>query len=284
MLNPIEGEIFCIDKPLRMTSFAAVKKVRAVLRTHLKTRQVKVGHAGTLDPLATGVLLLCTGHATKRIDELQACVKEYIADLRLGATTPSYDLETEVDATYEWQHIDRALIDRVLQEQFTGSIEQVPPSFSACKIDGKPAYKLARKGQDVEIRPKTLVIDEIEVLHCGLPEEPTLQIRVVCSKGTYIRALARDIGVALDSGAHLTALRRTRVGDVTIDKCLTLEQLVEKLDNETYVSPEQAAAERLERERIENRERAARQKAEHQARKQARQHCDVPPKRTSQIK
>ena len=284
MLNPIEGEIFCIDKPLRMTSFAAVKKVRAVLRTHLKTRQVKVGHAGTLDPLATGVLLLCTGHATKRIDELQAGVKEYIADLRLGATTPSYDLETEVDATYEWQHIDRALIDRVLQEQFTGSIEQVPPSFSACKIYGKPAYKLARKGQDVEIRPKTLVIDEIEVLQCGLPQEPTLQIRVVCSKGTYIRALARDIGVALDSVAHLTALRRTRVGDVTIDKCLTLEQLVEKLDNETYVSPEQAAAERLERERIENRERAARQKAERQAAKQTKQHCAAPPKRTSQIK
>ena len=284
MLNPIEGEIFCIDKPLRMTSFAAVKKVRAVLRTHLKTRQVKVGHAGTLDPLATGVLLLCTGHATKRIDELQAGVKEYIADLRLGATTPSYDLETEVDATYEWQHIDRALVDRVLQEQFTGSIEQVPPSFSACKIDGKPAYKLARKGQDVEIRPKTLVIDEIEVLQCGLPEEPTLQIRVVCSKGTYIRALARDIGVALDSGAHLTALRRTRVGDVTVDKCLTLEGLVETLDNETYVSPEQAAAERLERERIENRERAARQKAERQAAKQTKQHCAAPPKRTSQIK
>ena len=283
MLNPIEGEIFCIDKPLRMTSFAAVKKVRAVLRTHLKTRQVKVGHAGTLDPLATGVLLLCTGHATKRIDELQAGVKEYIADLRLGATTPSYDLETEVDATYEWQHIDRALIDRVLQEQFTGSIEQVPPSFSACKIDGKPAYKLARKGQDVEIRPKTLVIDEIEVLQCGLPVEPTLQIRVVCSKGTYIRALARDIGEALGSGAHLTGLRRTRVGDVRVEDCLTLDALVEKLDGETYVSPEQAAAERLERERIENRERAARMKAEHQARKQAKK-CDLPPKRVSQIK
>ena len=284
MLNPIEGEIFCIDKPLRMTSFAAVKKVRAVLRTHLKTRQVKVGHAGTLDPLATGVLLLCTGHATKRIDELQAGVKEYIADLRLGATTPSYDLETEVDATFEWRHINRALVDRVLQEQFTGSIEQVPPSFSACKIDGKPAYKLARKGQDVEIRPKTLVIDEIEVLQCGLPDEPTLQIRVVCSKGTYIRALARDIGVALGSGAHLTALRRTRVGDVRVEDCLTLEALVEKLDNETYVSPEQAAAERLERERIENRERAAQQKAEREARQQARQRCDAPPKRTSQIK
>lgn len=283
MLNPIEGEIFCIDKPLRMTSFAAVKKVRAVLRTHLKTRQVKVGHAGTLDPLATGVLLLCTGHATKRIDELQAGVKEYIADLRLGATTPSYDLETEVDATYEWQHIDRTLIDRVLQEQFTGSIEQVPPSFSACKIDGKPAYKLARKGQDVEIRPKTLVIDEIEVLQCGLPVEPTLQIRVVCSKGTYIRALARDIGEALGSGAHLTGLRRTRVGDVRVEDCLTLDALVEKLDGETYVSSEQAAAERLERERIENRERAARMKAEHQARKQAKK-CDLPPKRVSQIK
>ena len=283
MLNPIEGEIFCIDKPLRMTSFTAVKKVRAVLRTHLKTRQVKVGHAGTLDPLATGVLLLCTGHATKRIDELQAGVKEYIADLRLGATTPSYDLETEVDATFEWRHIDRALIDRVLQEQFTGSIEQVPPSFSACKVDGKPAYKLARKGQDVEIRPKTLVIDEIEVLQCGLPEQPTLQIRVVCSKGTYIRALARDIGVALGSGAHLTALRRTRVGDVRVEDCLTLDGLVDQLDHETYVSLEQAAAERLERERIENRERAARMKAERDTRKQEKK-CDLPSKRTSQIK
>ena len=283
MLNPIEGEIFCIDKPLRMTSFAAVKKVRAVLRTHLKTRQVKVGHAGTLDPLATGVLILCTGHATKRIEELQAGVKEYIADLRLGATTPSYDLETQVDDTFEWKHIDRPMIERVLQEQFTGSIEQVPPAFSACKVDGKPAYKLARKGQDVEIRPKTLVIDEIETLQCGLPDEPTLQIRVVCSKGTYIRALARDIGEALGSGAHLTGLRRTRVGDLTIADCLTLDQLVEKLDNEEYVSPEQAAAERLERERQENRERAARQKAERVAR-QAAKKCAAQPKRTSQIK
>ena len=267
MINPIEGEIFCIDKALRMTSFAVVKKVRAVLRTHLKTKQVKVGHAGTLDPLATGVLLLCTGHATKRIEELQSGVKEYIADLRLGATTPSYDLETEVDATFEWKHIDRPMIDRVLQEQFTGSIEQVPPAFSACKVEGKPAYKLARKGHDVEIRPKTLVIDEIEVLQCGLPAEPTLQLRVVCSRGTYIRALARDIGEALGSGAHLTALRRTRVGDVRVEDCLSLEQMVEKLDNETYVMPEQAENERLERERIENRERAARQKAEREARK-----------------
>jgi len=270
MLNPIEGELFAIDKALGMTSFAVVKKVRAVLRTHLGTRSVKVGHAGTLDPLATGVLLVCTGHATKRIDTLQAGVKEYIADLRLGETTPSYDRETAVDATYEWRHIDRALIDRVLREQFTGSIEQVPPAFSACKVDGKPAYKLARKGKEVEMRAKTLVIDEIEVLHCGLPDEPTLQLRVVCSKGTYIRALARDIGLALNSGAHLTALRRTRVGDITIDQCQTLEQLVERLDNEQYVSVEQAEADRLERERVANRERAALQKAQRQQQRQGK--------------
>ena len=270
MLNPIEGEIFCIDKPLGMTSFTAVKKVRAVLRTHLKTRQVKVGHAGTLDPLATGVLLLCTGHATKRIDELQAGVKEYIADLRLGATTPSYDLETQVDATYEWQHIDRALIDRVLQEQFTGSIEQVPPSFSACKVDGKPAYKLARKGQDVEIRPKTLVIDEIELLECGLPQEPTMAIRVVCSKGTYIRALARDIGVALGSGAHLTALRRTRIGDISVEDCESVEHLIERLETEEMVSPDRAEQERLEQERDKNRAMARQRKAEQQLRREMR--------------
>ncbi len=284
MLNPIAGEIFCIDKPLEMTSFSAVKQIRGRFRRHLNRKNIHVGHAGTLDPLATGVLIVCTGRLTKRIEELQAGVKEYIAWIRLGETTPSYDMETQVDATYPWEHITRQEVERVLQEQFIGAIEQVPPAFSACKVDGKPAYKLARKGKDVEIRAKTLVIDEIEVLECGLPAEPTLTIRVVCSKGTYIRALARDIGVALGSGAHLTALRRTRVGDVSVDKCLTLEQLVEKLDNETYVSPEQAAAERLERERIENRERAARQKAERQAAKQTKQHCAAPPKRTSQIK
>ena len=267
MLNPIEGEIFPIDKGLGMTSFAAVKKVRAVLRTHLGTRNVKVGHAGTLDPLATGVLLVCTGFATKRIDTLQAAVKEYVADLQLGATTPSYDRETPVDATYPWQHITREMVERVLQQQFTGTIQQVPPAFSACKIDGKPAYKLARKGKDVAIRSKTLTIDEIEVLQCGLPDEPTLQLRVVCSKGTYIRALARDIGEALGSGAYLTALRRTRVGDITIDLCTTLDELVQRLDQEEYVSVEQAEADRLERERIANRERAALQKAQRRQQK-----------------
>lgn len=270
MLNPIEGEIFYIDKPLKWTSFEVVKKVRARLRKRLDIKSLRVGHAGTLDPLATGVLTVCTGRATKRIEELQAGVKEYIAHIRLGETTPSFDLETEVDATYPWQHITREQVEKVLQEQFTGTIEQVPPAFSACKIDGKPAYKLARKGREVEIRPKTLVIDEIELLECGLPQEPTIAIRVVCSKGTYIRALARDIGEALDSGAHLTALRRTRIGDITVDQCMTVENLLNMLETEDMVSPDRAEQERLEREREKNRAMARARKAETQARQRAR--------------
>ena len=220
MLNPIEGEIFYIDKPLKWTSFELVKKVRARLRKRLDIKSLRVGHAGTLDPLATGVLTVCTGRATKRIEELQAGAKEYIAHIRLGETTPSFDLETEVDATYTWQHITREHVEKVLKEQFTGTIEQVPPAFSACKIDGKPAYKLARKGREVEIRPKTLVIDEIELLEWGLPQEPTIAIRVVCSKGTYIRAIARDFGQTLESGAHLSALRRTRIGDYRVEDAI----------------------------------------------------------------
>ena len=270
MLNPIEGEIFYIDKPLKWTSFEVVKKVRARLRKRLDIKSLRVGHAGTLDPLATGVLTVCTGRATKRIEELQAGVKEYIAHIRLGETTPSFDLETEVDATYPWQHITREQVEKVLQEQFTGTIEQVPPAFSACKIDGKPAYKLARKGREVEIRPKTLVIDEIELLECGLPQESTITIRVVCSKGTYIRALARDIGEALDSGAHLTALRRTRIGDITVDQCMTVENLLNMLETEDMVSPDRAEQERLEREREKNRALARARKAETQARQRAR--------------
>lgn len=269
MLNPIEGEIFYIDKPLRWTSFEVVKKVRARLRRHLGIKSVRVGHAGTLDPLATGVLLVCTGRMTKRIEQLQAGVKEYIADLRVGATTPSFDLETEVDATYAWEHITREKVEEVLQNRFTGVIEQIPPKFSACKVDGKPAYKLARKGEDVEIRSKTLVIDEIELLECGLPAAPTLKIRVVCSKGTYIRALARDIGEALGSGAHLTSLRRTRIGDVRVEQCETVEQLLQRLDSEQYVMPDMAEQQRIEAERAANRERARALKAklrEHAAR------------------
>lgn len=261
MLNPIEGELFCIDKPLRWTSFEVVKRIRARLRKHLGIKSVRVGHAGTLDPLATGVLLVCTGRMTKRIEQLQTGIKEYVAGIRLGATTPSFDLETEVDATYPWQHITRERVEEVLQHRFTGTIEQVPPKFSACKVDGKPAYVLARKGREVEIRPKTLVIDEIEVIDCGLPAEPTLTIRVVCSKGTYIRALARDIGEALGSGAHLTSLRRTRIGDVRVEQCSSVTELLERLDAEEYVMPDMAEQQRIEAERIANRARAKALKA-----------------------
>ena len=222
-MNFIDGEILYIDKPFGWTSFDAVKRLRGALTRRLGVKKIKVGHAGTLDPLATGVMILCTGRATKQIDELQAGVKEYVATIALGATTPSFDLETEIDATYPTDHINRQLVEDTLKK-FLGRIEQVPPAFSACKIDGKRAYNLARKGRDVELKAKILVIDEIELLEYSQKE---IKIRVVCSKGTYIRALARDIGVALGSGAHLTALRRTRVGDVSIDKCLSVQQAAE---------------------------------------------------------
>lgn len=270
MLNPIEGEIFYIDKPLKLTSFNVVKQLRGRLRTRLNRKNIHVGHAGTLDPLASGVLIVCTGRMTKRIEELQAGVKEYTAWVRLGETTPSYDMETEVDATYPWEHITLEMVEKVLKEQFTGSIQQVPPAFSACKVDGKPAYKLARKGHEVEIKAKTLVIDEIEVVECGLPAEPTLVLRVVCSKGTYIRALARDIGEALGSGAHLYGLRRTQVGDMRVEQCETLEGILSRLETEEMVSAEEAEQQLLERERIANRERAAAMKAR-QARKKQKQ-------------
>lgn len=224
-MNFIEGEVLYIDKPLKWTSFDAVSRIRSVLSRRLGVKKLKVGHAGTLDPLATGVMILCTGRATKRIEELQAGVKEYIATIRLGATTPSFDFETEIDATYPTEHITRELVTQVLNS-FIGSIEQLPPAFSAKKIDGQRAYLKARKGQEVELKPKTLVIDEIELLEYS-PQE--IKIRVVCGKGTYIRALARDIGQALNSGGHLTALRRTRVGDITVDDCLPIEKATELL-------------------------------------------------------
>lgn len=217
-----EGTVLYINKPLHWTSFDVVNRVRSVLCRALGTKKLKVGHAGTLDPLATGVMVLCTGKATKQIDRLQAGVKEYVATLELGATTPSFDLEHPIDAHFPTEHITRALVDDVLQ-QFRGEIWQVPPVYSAVKIDGKRAYDYARNAQAVEIQPKLLVIDELEVLHFALP---VLTIRVVCSKGTYIRALARDIGQALQSGAHLTALQRTRVGDVTLADCREIDEVV----------------------------------------------------------
>lgn len=222
-MNYIEGEILYIDKPLGWTSFDAVKRLRGALMRRMGIKKFKVGHAGTLDPLATGVMIVCTGRATKRIEELQAGIKEYVATIALGATTPSFDLETEIDATYPTGHITRELVESVLP-QFTGTIQQIPPAFSAIKIDGQRAYKMARRGAEVELKPKTLVIDQIELLDFA-PDSIT--VRILCSKGTYIRALARDIGQALDSGGHLTALRRTRVGDIGIDQCLSIDQCCE---------------------------------------------------------
>ena len=225
------GEILAFDKPLHWTSFDVVAKVRYNLCCVLKTKKLKVGHTGTLDPLATGVVIVCTGKKTKMIEQLQYDVKEYIATLQLGATTPSYDLEKEIDATYPTAHINRQLIDETIP-LFLGEQWQVPPIFSAVQINGKRAYEFARKGETVELKPKLLVIDEIEVLAF---DEATMQltIRVVCSKGTYIRALARDIGEKLRSGAHLIALRRTRVGDTRVEDCMTIEQFLKQLNEET---------------------------------------------------
>ena len=227
MFDPIGGEILYIDKPLGWTSFDVVKRVRGKLLRRLGLKKFKVGHAGTLDPLATGVMIVVTGKATRMIESLQAGVKEYVATLRLGATTPSFDLETAIDATYPTDHITREGVEQALAK-FVGTIEQVPPAFSACKVDGRRAYKMARKGKEVEIKPKTLVIDELDLLQFSPTE---IVVRVVCSKGTYIRALARDIGEALMSGAHLTALRRTRVGNVGIDSCLSVDQVANFLDS-----------------------------------------------------
>lgn len=217
----IAGEVLFFNKPLTWTSFDLVNKFRYKLSRKLHVKKIKVGHAGTLDPLATGVMIICTGKATKRIDEFQYQTKEYVATIKLGETTPSFDLETEIDGQYPTAHITRELLDEVLPS-FIGTIQQVPPVYSACKIDGKRAYELAREGKEVELKSKTLVIDELEILSCELP---IITLRIVCSKGTYIRALARDIGLALGSGAHLIALERTRIGDVTLDQCMNPEDI-----------------------------------------------------------
>ena len=222
-----EGKILCFNKPYEWTSFDLVKKVRIKLQKHFGVKTLKVGHAGTLDPLATGVMVLCTGRATKKIESLQGGVKEYIATLKLGETTPSFDLETEVDQTYPYEHITIDKINAVLPD-FIGRIEQIPPQFSAVKINGKRAYHYARKGEEIEIKPKILVIDSIEVLKFDIQQ---LVLKVVCSKGTYIRALARDIGLALNSGAHLTALERIRVGEYYLDTAMSIEEFEKKVAN-----------------------------------------------------
>lgn len=229
----LEGEVIGVDKPLHWTSFDVVGKLRWVLCHALNVKKLKVGHTGTLDPLATGVVVVCTGKKTKLIDSLQQHEKEYVATLQLGATTPSYDLEKPIDRTYPTKHITRELIDEVLPT-FLGEQWQVPPVFSAVKVDGKRAYELARKGEEVELKAKLLKIDEIEVLAFD-ERQMQLCIRVVCSKGTYIRALARDIGERLNSGAHLIALRRTRVGNIRVEDCLSVEQFI-SLINEPIIN------------------------------------------------
>jgi tRNA pseudouridine55 synthase len=228
----IQGEVLYVAKPLSWTSFNLVNKLRWKLQKTLKIKKLKVGHAGTLDPLATGVMILCTGKSTKLIESFQYQTKEYIATLELGATTPSFDLELPVDGTYPTEHITRELVDEIVP-RFVGEIWQVPPVYSAVKVDGKRAYDYARDGQEVELKPKLLVIDEIEILEFS---NPILKIRVVCSKGTYIRALARDIGLALSSGAHLIALERIRIGEVRLEDCWQIEELIDFLDKDPLTS------------------------------------------------
>lgn len=226
-LDLAEGRVWAIDKPLGWSSFYVVKKLRGALLArvrHCGVRKLKVGHAGTLDPLATGVMVICLGKATKQIDALQSEIKEYETTLQLGATTPSFDLETPVDATYPTAHIDLDLINKTIPS-FVGVISQVPPAYSACNVGGKRAYKMARAGHAVDLKPRTLVIDSIEVIGFN-PADMTLGLRIVCSKGTYIRALARDIGQALGSGAYLAALRRTRVGEWPVSECVSVDEAV----------------------------------------------------------
>lgn len=221
----ISGEILAIDKPLGWTSFDVVKRLRGAIQKRMHLKKFKVGHAGTLDPLATGVLLVCTGRATRKIEQLQSGEKEYVATVRLGATTPSYDLETEINAQYPTDHISEDKVKEVLAG-FQGEIMQVPPVFSAVKIDGKRAYKYARKGKSPELKAKPIRISEIEFISLN---DTDLKFRVVCGKGTYIRSLARDIGEELHTGAHLIALQRTKVGNIRIEDCLKIEEAVNKI-------------------------------------------------------
>lgn len=224
---PEEGKVFYIDKDLNWTSFNVVKKIKVVLLNKYKLRKLKVGHAGTLDPLASGLVIVCAGKETKNIEKYQGLEKEYIAEVRLGATTPSFDLETEIDNTYPIEHISRELVLSVLEE-FTGEKEQIPPVFSAKNINGKRAYTYARKGKEVEMRPNIIHIRSIELLDFTMP---VIRIRVTCSKGTYIRSLARDIGIALRSGGHLINLRRSRIGNFKVEEALKINEFEEMIKN-----------------------------------------------------
>lgn len=224
-MDLLKGEVFLLDKPYKWTSFNVVSSIRYQMSRITGLKRNKVGHAGTLDPLATGLLIICTGKSTKQIDSYQAQEKEYTGTFLLGSTTPCFDLEKEVDEVFPTEHISEQMIMETAQS-FVGVQEQVPPIFSAVKIDGKRAYKYAREEEDVEIKAKTIEISEFEITAIRFPE---VDFRVVCSKGTYIRSLARDFGLKLDSGAHLTALRRTRIGEFSVNNAMTPEEFKEKM-------------------------------------------------------
>ena len=224
----LSGQVLLIDKPLHWTSFQAVNKLRWEIRQAFNIKKIKVGHAGTLDPLATGLLVICTGKMTKQINIFQGQIKEYTGTFVLGSTTPSYDLETEIDQTYPTEHISEALIHETTK-QFIGDIEQYPPVFSAIKKDGKRLYEFARAGEAVEIKSRTVHISEFEITSIN---GNSVEFRVVCSKGTYIRSLANDFGKALNSGAHLSVLRRTKIGDFSVDDAVTPKKFIEQLASE----------------------------------------------------
>ena len=219
------GQVLLINKPLTWTSFQVVNKLRWNIRQKFELGKIKVGHAGTLDPLATGLLIICTGNLTKKIDEYQGQIKEYTGEITLGATTPSYDLETEVDETFPIEHITPDLIHKTVQ-QFVGEIEQIPPMFSAIKMAGVRLYDLARQGKTREIQSRKITIETFEITDITLPK---IQFRIVCSKGTYIRSLAYDFGKALNSGGHLSSLRRTKIGDFSINDALEVEEFIANL-------------------------------------------------------
>ncbi len=228
-LNFAEGFVFVVDKPLEWTSTDVVRKIKYALE-RIGWRRIKVGHAGTLDPLATGVLVVCVGKATKRVEELQAEQKEYVADIVLGATTASWDLEHPVEGDFEWRHITRGDVELVLKE-LTGERLQTPPVYSAKKMEGRRAYEMAREGEEPEMRRALVNIYEMELMECRLPEEPRLRVRVVCSKGTYIRSLAHEIGVGLASDGYLEGLRRTRSGAFRVEEAMGLERIIEILSD-----------------------------------------------------
>lgn len=221
----LDGAVLYIDKPLTWTSFDVVNKIRKSLRHNLGIQKIKVGHAGTLDPLASGLVIICTGKATKQIMQYQDMDKAYTAQVRLGATTPSFDLETDVDLTFPWEHITPEKIEQALV-QLSGDQDQMPPIYSAKSVDGKRAYAMARKGKTVELRPQHVHISQLKLLSAELPD---LSLLIDCSKGTYIRSLARDLGTMLESGAHLTGLRRTRIGPYHVDQAISVENFIKNI-------------------------------------------------------